>query len=66
MGKIKQTKTTKTKYRKSKTKNNRCKGCGRFLKKKWWYVWFNKGRIWNFKRQVDVKRRTITNTWNED
>ena len=33
MGKIKQT-TSKTKYRKSKTKNNRCKGCGRFLKKK--------------------------------
>lgn len=26
-------KTSKTKYRKSKTKNNRCKGCGRFMKK---------------------------------
>lgn len=33
MGKIKQTVTTKTKYRKSKTKNNRCSKCGRFLKK---------------------------------
>lgn len=29
----KQTIKTKTKYRKSKTKNNRCKGCGRFMKK---------------------------------
>lgn len=26
-------KKTKTKYRKSKTKNNRCKSCGRFMKK---------------------------------
>lgn len=25
---------TKTRYRKSKTKNNRCRECGRFLKKK--------------------------------
>lgn len=33
MGKIKQTKTIKTKYRKSNTKNNRCKSCGRFMKK---------------------------------
>ena len=32
MGKIKQVKKT-TKYRKSKTKNKRCNGCGRFLKK---------------------------------
>lgn len=31
MGSIKLTR--KTKYRKSKTKNNRCKGCGRFMKK---------------------------------
>ena len=31
MGRIKQ--TTKTKYCKSKTKNNRCKSCGRFMKK---------------------------------
>lgn len=35
MAKIKQTKTTKTRYRKSKTtKSNgrkRCSGCGRFL-----------------------------------
>ena len=29
----KQTKKTKTKYTKSKTKHNRCKGCGRFMKK---------------------------------
>ena len=34
MAKQKIKKTTKTKYRKSKTKNNRCQGCGRFLKKK--------------------------------
>lgn len=35
MGKIKQSvkKTSKSKYRKSKTKNNRCKSCGRFMKK---------------------------------
>lgn len=32
MGSIKQTR--KTKYRKSKTSNGRCKSCGRFLKKK--------------------------------
>ena len=29
----KQTIKTKTKYRKSQTKNNRCKSCGRFMKK---------------------------------
>ena len=27
-------KMTKTRYRKSKTNNSRCKACGRFLKKK--------------------------------
>ena len=27
-------KKTKTRYRKSKTNNSRCKACGRFLKKK--------------------------------
>ena len=26
-------KTSKTKYRKSHTKNKRCNGCGRFIKK---------------------------------
>lgn len=35
MGKIKQTKTTKTTYRKSKTtksgNKHRCKSCGRFM-----------------------------------
>lgn len=31
MGRIKQ--TFKTKYRKSNTKNGRCKTCGRFFKK---------------------------------
>ena len=34
MAKQKIKKTIKTKYRKSKTKNNRCRECGRFLKKK--------------------------------
>lgn len=33
MGRIKQTVKTKTKYRKSKTQNKRCSGCGRFMKK---------------------------------
>lgn len=36
MGKVLQSakKTVKTKYRKSNTKHNRCKSCGRFMKKK--------------------------------
>lgn len=34
MGKIKQTRTTKTTYRKSKTKPSHCPTCGKFWKKK--------------------------------
>ena len=34
MGKIKQTHSTKTKYRKSKTKMKHCPTCGKFWKKK--------------------------------